>query len=86
MLFSSRYLAVISLFLLTSTVAAAPVSNPSDPDWRRTDSVARADPDWRRTEADWRRADADWRRTENAARGDPDWRRSENSARSNPDW
>ncbi|KAF8168225.1 hypothetical protein B0H34DRAFT_792856 [Crassisporium funariophilum] len=79
MLFAMRYLTGISLFLLASTVAAAPVPVAGSPDWRRTENIARGSPDWRRTEID-ARGSPDWRRSENEARGGTDWKRG------SPDW
>ncbi|KAF8202955.1 hypothetical protein BJ912DRAFT_1052977 [Pholiota molesta] len=76
MLFSSRYLAVISLFLLTSSVAAAPIAKAA------SEIAERGSSDWRRdapTE-DWRRSE-DVEARGSVGPGTTDWKRSENEAR-----
>jgi len=93
MLFNFGSLAIISLFLLSSTVAAAPAPEATGPDWRRENNVARARPDWRRDGGTHRRwsekgarepVAADWRRSENEVRNPEDWTGSDNEARA--DW
>jgi len=74
-------------------VAAVPAPEPTGPDWRRENNVARATFDWKRNGGTHRKrsekgarepAAADWRRSENEARNPEDWMRSDNEARA--DW